>query len=107
MITLQTQLNCFQSLVDQIILPLNLPQPSFLIFPEFGLGYAWQPALAEIRVGDMIRFQWTSPPFVTSNQFSVMEVASLDAEYDGTGFHSGDPSPTGKWIKLTVKLKTC
>lgn len=70
-----------------------------LIVSEFGLGYAWKPAVAEIQAGAMIRFQWTSPPFVTSNQFQVMEVASQDGEYDGTGFHSGEASPTGQYQK--------
>ena len=81
------------------------------IFPyvvEFGLGYAWKPAVAEISAGDRIRFQWTSPPFVTSNQFQVMEVATQDGEYDGTGFHSGPASATGRYTyKLIVELVEC
>lgn len=63
---------------------------------EFGLGYAWKPSVAEIKAGDYIKFVWTSPMFLTTNNFAVMEVFSPEAEYNGTGFISEDASPSGK-----------
>ena len=62
---------------------------------EFGLGYAWQPAVTVIAAGDVVRFQWTSPLFLNTNLFRVLQTFSAEADYDGTGFNSGTPSPTG------------
>ena len=62
---------------------------------EFGLGYAWQPAVTVIAAGDIVRFQWTSPLFLNTNLFRVLQTFSAEADYDGTGFNSGTPSPTG------------
>ncbi|XP_067950539.1 fibrocystin-L-like [Watersipora subatra] len=69
------------------------------IDPVFGLGYAWSPQIADINAGDKIRFIWTSPLFVTANNFKVMQAPNADSPSDGTGFDSGVGSPNGEFTK--------
>ena len=69
----------------------------------YGLGYGWDPLEAVARVGDIIRWKWASPPFITAGaRFGVWQISpGGDQSYDGTGFISPIPgSFTGKLLHL-------
>ncbi len=69
----------------------------YIVFLAFGVGYAWNPSTLEIKLGDIVRWSWTTSSFVVGIGFRVQQTESpLSLEYNGQGFNSGvDKSANG------------
>ncbi|XP_013401885.1 LOW QUALITY PROTEIN: fibrocystin-L-like [Lingula anatina] len=57
--------------------------------------FAWSPSVFTVQVGDVVRWEWNSEPS-SGFAFKIEQTASAVADsYDGKGFRSGSPVPSG------------
>ena len=50
-----------------------------------------------VNVGDIVQWKWIAPHGVTGNLYTVYQTNSADdIEYNGNGFHAGDPTDRGR-----------
>ena len=63
-----------------------------------GQGFAWNPSVAEVKVGDLVEWRWELGSFITGLDIRVEEVdTATDEVYNNKGFRSGPVgSPKGK-----------
>ena len=64
-------------------------QNAFLLFLEFGYGYAWNPSSIDIQHGDKVTFSWSQQNFIdTELAIDIFTVSSLFGErvYNEKGF---------------------
>ncbi|KAG7173087.1 Fibrocystin-L-like 2 [Homarus americanus] len=79
-----------------LLTPVNHVVTNMGTDPSYGVGFAWSPRLVEAREGDSMTWQWNK-----KDEFSILRhnifqsVSSTSFTYDGSGFHSGSPTPAG------------
>lgn len=64
-----------------------------ILYVDYGLGYAWDPQVLTIQVGDIVRWTWVSPPFITTGaRYAVWQTDGLGGTaYYPQGFSSPVP----------------
>ncbi|XP_033758179.1 fibrocystin-L-like [Pecten maximus] len=78
------------------------------IHPNFGKYYYWKPQHVKILVGDVVRWDWDFPFYITTMKPRVEETYNLTTKYGKPGgFSSGDiGSTTGSYSRQFSKAGT-
>ena len=59
--------------------------------------FEWGPKLITINVGDSITWIWKKNSALSQLLYTVFQVSGpTETEYDGNGFHAGNPTSSGK-----------
>ncbi|XP_072025342.1 fibrocystin-L-like [Amphiura filiformis] len=65
---------------------------------SWGVGYKWNPQFADVRVGDIVNWQWTVRTYVNGISYTVHQTADADAtDYNGSGFYAGSGRTQGSY----------
>jgi hypothetical protein len=67
-----------------------------IVFLVFGIGYAWNKPVAEIKVGDSVTWRWSTPEWVNEISHQVQQtVDATSVDPEDRGFSSGTPTMNG------------
>ena len=74
-----------------------------LLFPEWGLGYAWSSPYLEIREGETVSWNWKSPKMNDARLYSIKEADSnYQVKAGGIQSTTGKGTSNGKYTSTLV-----
>ncbi|XP_068236296.1 fibrocystin-L-like [Palaemon carinicauda] len=75
-------------------------------YQPYGVGYAWEPKMLNIREGDTVSWVWTKSDPLSQLVYNVFQTSAPGIREHDKGFTSGDPKSTGSLTMMFPNAQT-